>query len=183
MFFSKEVYNAKDFLQQFTKEESFLGNNRKKARVGIITFHRPINYGALLQTYALQTSVERLGAECEIIDYHSNCIDSRHKKRVLSGCKGLKDVMRYILYAHNLNAKFDKFRLFASQFLHLSPACNDHDELTDVSSRYDILISGSDQVWNYNINECDTAYFLSFEKDNKKKNSYAASFGISKILL
>ena len=40
-------------------------------RVGIITFHR-LNYGEILQAYALQTTLEHLGHTAEIIDYVSH---------------------------------------------------------------------------------------------------------------
>lgn len=38
-------------------------------KVGIITFHRAVNYGAVLQAFALQHAVEKMGNEAEIIDY------------------------------------------------------------------------------------------------------------------
>ena len=41
-------------------------NNKK---VGIITLHRVVNYGSVLQTYALQEKIKDLGYEVEIIDY------------------------------------------------------------------------------------------------------------------
>ena len=53
------------------------------------------------------------------------------------------------------------------------------NELTRISDSYDIYIVGSDQVWNPLITGGDTAYFLDFVKDNHKKISYAASFGVS----
>ncbi len=158
-----------------------MDNLDKKTRVGIITFHRAINYGALLQTYALQTSVEKLGCECEVIDYHNERIERQYKKITLMNAKGVKDVAKFFLYATNQNGKYDKFRSFASRYLHLSPVCSSHDDLNKISSGYDLLIAGSDQVWNYRLTDFDTAYFLSFEKNRRKKNAYAASFGISEI--
>ena len=38
-------------------------------KIGILTYHRAHNYGALLQAYALQTYLRGLGHEVEIIDY------------------------------------------------------------------------------------------------------------------
>ena len=38
-------------------------------KIGILTFHRAINYGAQLQAYALQQVISRLGADCELVDY------------------------------------------------------------------------------------------------------------------
>ena len=35
----------------------------KNVKVGIVTFHNAINYGALLQTYALQKSITNMGYE------------------------------------------------------------------------------------------------------------------------
>lgn len=158
-----------------------MSNLVKKNRVGIITFHRAINYGALLQTYALQVSVEKIGGECEVIDYHNKQIDRQYIKLSLSKAKGLKDFAKYILYSRTHNRKYEKFRSFASKYLHLSSMCRDHNDLSRISSRYDLLISGSDQIWNYGITDFDTAYFLSFLNDRVKKNAYAASFGISQI--
>lgn len=38
-------------------------------RVGVITMHRVLNYGSILQAYATQYVIEQLGFNCEIIDY------------------------------------------------------------------------------------------------------------------
>ena len=38
-------------------------------KVGIITMHKVVNYGSALQAYALQRVIEKLGYDCEIIDY------------------------------------------------------------------------------------------------------------------
>lgn len=148
---------------------------------GIITFHRAVNYGAVLQTYALQTAIEKLGHGCEVIDYHSNGIDRHYVKKYPGDCRSLKDAARFFLFWRKNNAKFDEFRSFASRRLRLSPPCPGEDGLNQIAGRYRLLICGSDQVWNYTLSDFDTAYFLAFEKDEKKKNAYAASFGLSEI--
>lgn len=158
-----------------------MDNLGKKTRVGILTFHRAINYGALLQTYALQTSIERLGGYCEIIDYYNELIEKQYQKFSFSRARSFRDVAKFFLYASTRNRKYDKFRSFTSRHLHLSPVCRNQEDLIRISSRYDVLISGSDQIWNYRLSDSDTAYFLSFEKNRRKKNAYAASFGISEI--
>ena len=38
-------------------------------KVGIITLHRVVNYGSVLQTYALQEKIKSLGYKVEVIDY------------------------------------------------------------------------------------------------------------------
>jgi hypothetical protein len=50
----------------------------------------------------------------------------------------------------------------------------------DANNEYDSFLTGSDQVFNLGCSNYDKAYFLKFVKDNKKKNSYAASFGFEK---
>ena len=38
-------------------------------KIGILTFHRAHNYGAVLQCYALQEVLKGMGHEVEVIDY------------------------------------------------------------------------------------------------------------------
>ena len=45
-------------------------------KIGILTFQNAVNYGAVLQAYALQNSIEKLGAEVRLIDYQCNKVNS-----------------------------------------------------------------------------------------------------------
>lgn len=158
-----------------------MDKKQNKSRIGIITFHRALNYGALLQAYALQTVIVGIGCKCQIINYHSPSIDKKVKEITLSNCKNIKGIYRYIFYSRNHNKKMGKFRDFSLKFLNLSAVCTNNSELKKLSSTYDCLISGSDQVWNFKITDSDEAYLLGFEEDGRKKNAYSASFGISDI--
>jgi hypothetical protein len=40
--------------------------------IGIITFHRAHNYGAVLQCYALSQVLKHMGNDVEVIDYYPN---------------------------------------------------------------------------------------------------------------
>lgn len=55
------------------------------------------------------------------------------------------------------------------------------EDLNSLNAIYDVFVVGSDQVWNPIISGGDSAFFLSFVNDEKKRISYAASFGGSKI--
>lgn len=44
-------------------------------KVGIITYHRAHNYGAVLQCYALQEVLKRMGHDTQIIDYRQPFIE------------------------------------------------------------------------------------------------------------
>ena len=47
-------------------------------KVGIITFHRAWNYGAVLQCYALQQAIKNLGHDVKVIDYRQSDIVRIH---------------------------------------------------------------------------------------------------------
>jgi len=150
-------------------------------RIGIITYHRAINYGAVLQAYALQKKIKELGAECVILDYRNQKLENKHKKKGFFDCKKIKDFANYLLLAKNHNTKYDKFRKFAKNYLEISEPLYSLNDLKAIEEKYDRFITGSDQVWNYKINDMDVAYFLDFTKEKSKKATYAASFGISSI--
>ena len=150
------------------------------SRVGIITFHRAINYGALLQVYALHKSIERLGANPVVLDYYNPILENKHEKSTLLKCKTLKDYIRFAFLARHYNRKHDKFRSFATNNLNISKPYYSLDDLRLDSASYDRFVCGSDQVWNGSITGLDPAYFLHFA-DNQKRNSYAASFGFREV--
>ncbi len=125
-------------------------------RAGILTFQNANNYGAVLQAFALQETLKKLGFKTNIIDYDSPAM-------------GLKSVQH------------TSFRIFCQKYLHLtSPVerCCDID-----TSQFDILIVGSDQVWNPTITQGDSTYFLDFAGDEMIKVSYAASIGLNSELI
>ena len=48
-------------------------------KIGIITFHKAINYGAILQCYALQSFLKDAGYDVQILNYESPYIKSVYK--------------------------------------------------------------------------------------------------------
>lgn len=153
-------------------------------KIGILTFHRAYNYGAILQAYALQKKLKRMGAESEIIDYMS--MEKRAKTRLFCVDKkiGLKgNLVKFVkdCYRSRKNTEFDNF--MAEEML-LSPeryATFDQLKELDQQKKYDRYIVGSDQVWNPKNNLRDPAFLLSFVSDSSKKCSYAASIGSAKF--
>ena len=161
-------------------------------KVGIITFHKVNNYGAVLQAYALQNSIQKLGCQCDIIDYgRKNLRDVLlwQKNKLKCFLKGEPDYQGYsnIEFLHmflttmffNNKVVANKFGIFRSR-LGTSRSVNS-DTVKELNSEYDLFISGSDQVWNCGRVILDKSYFLDFVEQDKKKGSYAASFGIKEI--
>ncbi|MGN0165222.1 MAG: polysaccharide pyruvyl transferase family protein [Lachnospiraceae bacterium] len=152
------------------------GGNGRGNKVGIITFHRAINYGALLQCYALQEELKELGKEASVIDYRSEQIENAY--RLLWGLNKNK-LKSWILCFHNLPdviRKKKKFRNFCAEYLMLTPKC-DRSDIGITCSDMDAIITGSDQVWNMKICDNDYTYMLDYVNDSDKKCSYAVSLG------
>lgn len=154
--------------------------------VKVITRHSPSNYGSLLQSIATVHVIERLGHQCEIIDYQRK--DERGLKGVLTqlNCKGgygnLLKKLAYIAIRYPIEkyaqVKFDRMR---KCYLKMTKRCSSHKDLAKLSA--DAFMTGSDQVWGPMMNGYyDSAYFLQFAQDNVRKLAYAASFGKQSLM-
>lgn len=154
----------------------------KTKKCGILTFHRAINFGAVLQAYALTTTINKLGAYCEVIDYRCPFIEDLYEGSFSFTYIKLKRLASILIKNGVLKKNREGFNRFIerhivkSQNVYYSP-----EELSATTSTYDLFITGSDQVWNCYSAGFDKSYFLDFVSDSHKKNSYAASFGISCI--
>ncbi|MGE6203829.1 polysaccharide pyruvyl transferase family protein [Guptibacillus hwajinpoensis] len=150
-------------------------------KIGILTFHNTNNFGGALQTYALLTAIQKLGVDCEIIDYRSETITNRYRVQKLTEVKGLKGIIKYFLN-NRANIKTKKsFDEFYKKYLYMSYKSFDKESIRSSNDLYDKFIVGSDQVWNLSLSGMDYTYFLDFVDENNKKNAYAASFGVSML--
>ena len=153
---------------------------KKNKLVGIITFHNSYNCGSMLQAYALQNIVEKLGYNPEIIDFSNNGQKSVYS--VKENNNSLKNIIKnIILRPHRTQIKlnFDSYENFKNKNFNLSSKSYTYlNQLSDDS--YDAVIAGSDQVWNITIEDGDDAYFLPWVKQ-ARKIAYAPSFGSKNI--
>lgn len=150
-------------------------------RIGVLTFHRAHNYGAVLQAYALQRVLLDLGHECELVDYRSPTLEERYRRRAIWEFLTPRSVA-LILLRNAVALPNDKaFSGFSERNLVTSRAvCDSLGSLSQAAERYDILLTGSDQVWNYRITGLDPAYFLALPFHGRTA-SYAASFGLDEV--
>lgn len=148
-------------------------------KIGILTYHNAINYGAVLQAYALQQVLQGMGMDCEIVNYSSPAVDKQYRRKKLSDHAHWKTYVMDILSAHRLDRKKAEFRAFLESHCILS------EKVEDVRQNdwdpYDVLIVGSDQVFNPKNTEGDSAYLLDFPCDTQKI-AYAASIGDNSFL-
>lgn len=149
-------------------------------KVAIITMHCPLNYGAVLQTYALQTYIESLGHSVEIIDYKPDFIVKNQSLTYVPDeyASNLVKKIAYIVF--KLRKKYlrkSTFVTFAKHYLRLtSHTYQDDLDNAQAELNADKYICGSDQIWGYTNNAYkDSAYFLGFVDDSKKCIAYAPS--------
>lgn len=158
-------------------------------KVGIITVHCLPNWGSVLQAYALQQVIKRLGFEVENIDYRfpNEFHWERGKKWGMKPPLTLRNMFRGIkntaMYAMNLKARplMHLLDLFIKNNMKLSKRYVNYNELHKNPPIYDIYISGSDQIWNPNTMLGDYSYMFDFAPADAKIISYASSFSCRNI--
>lgn len=130
----------------------------EEMKIGILTFHRPINYGAFLQSYGLSQKISKdlTDVTVEVIDY----IAPLEKKKIYI------NVLRRLKH-HGLNGAFSEInkvhifrRALCSLRLSERYICSEQlNELYDyIDKTYDVLIIGSDAVFNWKQNGFPTAF-------------------------
>lgn len=150
-------------------------------KIGIITIHYGFNFGSVLQAYALchylNDEVENMDAK--LINY----IPPRYsfKRRYLTTNKvnnPLKKVVYLMLVAPQRIKNQRIFEGFLKKNVPMTHKIFNINEAQKVTTSYDLLITGSDQVWNSDYNEgIDPMYYLAFAPKSARKISYAASCG------
>lgn len=167
----------------------------KKIKIGILTILKVNNYGADLQVFALQKKIAELGYDAEIIDYlfykHKDYIYTRQSRPFVK--LGLKrklkeflnprlEALKSLPQRKAKKKRETKFDAFHQNHIQLSTnTFHSIVELYGAKLDYDVFIVGSDQVWNPYSNTSLEPYFLTFATDNRRKLSYASSFGVSSI--
>lgn len=146
-------------------------------KIGILTFHRAVNYGAVLQTYALCKEISKLGGKPEVIDYRCKMIEDFYYKP-FSKDYSIKMNVKSLLFYNKQKKRNKAFENFQNELLPTSKdSYHNSLEMKKTETLYDSFIVGSDQVWNYKCIAGDGTFLLDFVTDGKKKNSYAASLG------
>ena len=154
-------------------------------KIGILTLPLHTNYGGILQAYALQTVLERMGHEVEVLDKP----DQIHRplwrnamtfaKRLALRVFGKNVSLNYQKeYNTRERAKRRYTKAFIQKYIHKRVI----DRYEKISPNdYDAIVVGSDQVWRrcYMPENDVRIAFLDFTKDwNIKRIAYAASFGV-----
>lgn len=149
-------------------------------KIGIITFHTALNYGAVLQAYALQNFLKDNNIDNEIIDYRSEYIERCYKPFFVSNGKYISSIARGLLFGNVIRKKREVFTKFVTNKLELGEKIESQKDLGKIDNKYACFITGSDQVWSPISAGFDPIYFLPGVSESKKF-SYAASIGLNKV--
>lgn len=152
-----------------------------KIKIGILTFQNTNNYGAVLQTYALQHYLKNVidNHNVEVINYYNCAVTLREHPQRFAELKSLKQVVKYMLNNRSESKKSGAVKRFVNEYIELSKDVYYESEQPAFEG-YDAIIVGSDQIWNLELTNHDLTYMLS--RYNGKGFSYAASIGQEDIL-
>lgn len=160
-----------------------------KIRVGILTFQRANNYGAILQNIAMIRAINSVYplADVRTIDYRDARIEDAYQfSNLRIGKKitrqSLKQFIKNVFFLRRyrlLNRNFNEIR---SRYLRMTDSLG-INELTAKKAIFDFYIAGSDQIWNSKITgtDDDSVFTLGFT-ENAVRISYAASAGSNAML-
>lgn len=142
-------------------------------KLGIVTFYRVPNYGAMLQAYSLWKYLEACGHEVVFIQ-HKRCVAKRMPlwrcfvSRSLKGARTkFKNYVRFPMIEFAKNYPQTRY-------------CETIDDVKIAAADCDAYIVGSDQMWNplwCSSNENLPLVMLDFAPEGKPRISYAVSFG------
>jgi hypothetical protein len=142
--------------------------------IGVLTFHRCINYGSYWQARCLVDGLRALGADAVLLDHRSERIDRAEWRCALQPLLPERSSPQHrALYAAKTRKFFDAFAR-----LPMSPpfALGEPDTVPDC----DLVVVGSDEVWNLKHPWYGgSALFYGQGLQSNRLASYAASFGNS----
>lgn len=158
-------------------------------KIGILTFHRSTNNGAFIQCFALYKQLQRDFPFCkiEVIDYEMPVVKRKIypsniflylEKTTLR--EKITKIKRLVQNPNMFKRQREKDVVFASSLEQLSLSsihiCEDSVEqlFEYINKNYDIVVAGSDAIWNYSVRGFPNPYFLDTSV-KCQKFSYAAS--------
>ena len=124
-------------------------------KIGILTFHRPANFGANLQAYSTMCYLSSLGHEVRVIDYVRQA-DFEDKHKV--------DIKQY-----------EAHKLFVEARLSLTEQATSGEDLCRIVKQeaFDAILIGADAVWR--SPKDNNIYFAEWLFENEDINHVAVA--------
>lgn len=156
-------------------------------KIDIVTLHRAQNYGSVLQAFALQKQIEKLGHQAYILDYYPERYTNKGLlKRLKNKSSRFHNPLVLLIAKLLIYPSYLKKGIQFNKFMHYlnleKPSFATNEEGMGRFTDADAYCAGSDQIWNSHWNEgVEKALFLDFVPKGKLCFSYAASIGLSNI--
>ena len=133
--------------------------------IATITYHRSDNFGSVLQCYALGEKLRQMGYDQYVIDYRRKEVAEKYQvlRKPTNRYLLLTDCY-HLLHYGALKKRRERFESFRQNYLRLSRAYCEKNDLMKSPPKADAYIVGSDQVWNTDISDFDESYLLAFVK-------------------
>lgn len=161
-------------------------------KIGIITWFNGSNYGTNLQAIALQRYLRNIGHEVQIVNFEVNqdenanlsifrklvdwkMLGTRIKRQPGKYAKKFADMK----YGSEILERDRKLAVAVQEKCCLTQKISDENELIAVFNSFDLLISGSDQIWN--PQGYHRFYYADYDKVTTRRISYAPSLGVNSI--
>lgn len=129
-----------------------------KYDVGVIGWWYGENYGSMLTYYSLHQTLKKIG--CSVLMIHEAVGYGKARVKWSDSIAPMKFAKKYYDYTEQVH----------------------YTELSKFNSLCDTFIVGSDQIWNPHIPRVNSDCFLDFTDDDKKRISYATSFGNESVM-
>ena len=157
-------------------------------KIGILTLVNQLNYGGVLQAYALQKVLSERGYDSEVINYWLSPNNEYLKGAIFRNARFFWKGAFWFFYGVFCNRsvlsneiRCYKTRRFIRNSIKLSKMVYKRREDLNLIKEYDCIVVGSDQVWNYSWHGTPNVFLLKDVDQSIKRVSYAASMGF-KIL-
>ena len=153
-------------------------------KIGIFTFFQ-LNYGAVLQAYALQHYLEQQpSVKVEIVDFTTPNHLSEHKVFNKQKTHNFIKIVMYfcltLVHSCQIKRRISLTWEFKKKYFNFTRRFSSLDDVMKNHPVEDVYITGSDQVFNPKASYVPL-YYLGFEKGKGIKAAYAPSFGISEF--
>lgn len=152
-------------------------------KVGIITFHHAKHsYGAALQALATLRAIENMGFDAELINYENKYEQAEIKIKGKSNVEKIRRILNWCLRMFVFGGFSDPNRKAENLDRLYGKVSSLYRTSSDLKNiEYDILVSGSDQIWNPEVTGGIDRNFLLDFGNPQKRIAYASSIGSHKF--
>lgn len=153
-------------------------------KIGIITWFKGSNYGTHLQAIALQRYLRNTGGhDVQIINFEvsagKSIVKRSFRRRVCSRPQKYITLYSYKKFKREIEQRDQKFIKAIERNCRLTPEVKSREDYIKICNSFELLIFGSDQIWNPNWYH--RFYYADYPEIKTRKISYAPSIGVNVI--